>query len=60
MYKLTVTKTVNIFTIPQKNLGLFAFTQAQDRGMVINSKDHDVVVNFLASIGILVGEENGD
>lgn len=59
MYTLTVTKTGNVFTIPKQNLGLFAFTQAQDRGMVIDFKDHDVVVNFLASIGILVGEENG-
>ena len=56
MYKLTVTKTGNVFTIPKQNLGLFAFTQAQDRGMVINFKDHDVVVKFLASIGIEVSE----
>lgn len=56
MYKLTVTKTGNVFTIPKQNLGLFAFTQAQDRGMVINFKDHDVVVNFLKEIGIEVSE----
>lgn len=59
MYTLTVTKTGTQYTIPKQNLGLFAFTQAQDRGMVIDFKDHDVVVKFLASIGILVGEENG-
>ena len=58
MYKLTVTKTGNVFTIPKENLGLFAFTQAQDRGMVINFKDHDVVVKFLASIGIEVNEND--
>ena len=57
MYKLTVTKTGNVFTIPKQNLGLFAFTQAQDRGMVINFKDYDVVVKFLASIGIEVSED---
>ena len=58
MYKLTVTKTGNVFTIPKQNLGLFAFTQAQDRGMVINFKDHDVVVKFLASICIEVNEND--
>lgn len=56
MYTLTVTKTGNVFTIPKQNLGLFAFTQAQDRGMVIDFKDHDVVVKFLASIGIEVSD----
>lgn len=54
MYKLTVTKTGNVFTIPKQNIGLFAFTQAQDRGMVIDFKNHDVVVAFLKGIGISV------
>ena len=54
MYKLTVIKTGNVFTIPKQNLGLFAFTQAQDRGMVIDFKNHDVVVAFLKGIGISV------
>ena len=56
MYKLTVTKTGTQYTIPKQNLGLFAFTQAQDRGMVIDFKNHDVVVEFLKGIGIEVSE----
>ena len=56
MYKLTVTKTGNVFTIPKQNLGLFAFTQAQDRGMVIDFRNHDLVVSFLKGIGIEVSE----
>ena len=59
MYKLTVTKNGNGFTIPKQNLGLFDITQAQDRGMVIDFKNHDVVVAFLKGIGIGVSE-NGD
>lgn len=58
MYKLTVTKTGNVFTIPKQNLGLFAFTQAQDRGMVIDFKNHDIVVAFLKGIGIEVSEND--
>ena len=56
MYKLTVTKTGTEYTIPKQNLGLFAFTQAQDRGMVIDFKNHDIVVAFLKGIGIEVSE----
>ena len=54
MYKLTVKGKE--FTIPKENLGLFAFTQAQDRGMVIDFRNHDVVVAFLKGIGIEVSE----
>lgn len=58
MYKLTVTKTGKVFTIPKQNIGLFAFTQAQDRGMVIDFKNYDVVVAFLKGIGIEVSEND--
>lgn len=58
MYKLTVTKTGNVFTIPKQNLGLFAFTQAQDRGMVIDFRDTAKAIAYLESIGIGVSEND--
>ena len=58
MYKLTVTKTGNAFTIPKQNLGLFAFTQAQDRGQVIDFRDTAKAIAYLESIGIGVSEND--
>jgi hypothetical protein len=55
MYKLT-TKTGKVFTIPKENIGLLAFTQAQDRGLTINPRDKDMAIAFLRGIGIEVSE----
>ena len=55
MYKLT-TKTGKVFTIPKENIGLLAFTQAQDRGQVIDFRDTAKAIEYLESIGIGVSE----
>lgn len=55
MYKLT-TKDGVIYTIPKENLALFAYTKAQDVGVVLDPTDIDVAKIFLKSIGIEVSE----
>lgn len=57
MYKLTVKDSV--FTIPKENIGLLAFTKAQDMGMTINPNDKEMVIRFLEGIGIKV-EDNDE
>ena len=52
MYKLTVKDSV--FTIPKKNIGLLAFTKAQDMGAVIDPNDKEMAIRFLEGIGIKV------
>ena len=52
MYKLTLKGKE--FTIPKENIGLLAFTQAQDRGQIINPRDADGAIKYLESIGIEV------
>jgi len=52
MYKLTVKDSV--FTIPEENIGLLAFTKAQDMGAVIDPNDKEMAIRFLEGIGIKV------
>lgn len=52
MYKLTVKDSV--FAIPKENIGLLAFTKAQDMGAVIDSNDKEGAIRFLEGIGIKV------
>lgn len=52
MYKLTVKDSV--FTIPKENIGLLAFTKAQDMGAVIDPNDREMAIRFLEEIGIEV------
>ena len=52
MYKLTVKDSV--FTIPKANIGLLAFTKAQDMGAIIDPKDKEGAIRFLEGIGIKV------
>lgn len=54
MYKLKVNDSE--YTVPKENIGLLAFTQAQDRGVVINPKDKDMAIAFLKGIGFEVEE----
>ena len=54
MYKLKIKG--NEYTIPKENIGLLAFTQAQDRGMTINPNDKDMAIAFLKGIGFEVEE----
>lgn len=50
MYRLKVKDTV--FTIPKENIGLLAFTKAQDMGAVIDPNDKEMAIKFLEGIGI--------
>ena len=52
MYKLTVKDSV--YTIPKANIGLLAFTKAQDMGAVIDPNDKEMAIRFLEGIGITV------
>lgn len=52
MYKLTVKDSV--YTIPKENIGLLAFTKAQDMGVIIDPKDREGAIRFLEGIGIEV------
>ena len=52
MYKLTVKDSV--FTIPKENIGLLAFTKAQDMGTIIDPNDKEGAIRFLEGIGITV------
>ena len=52
MYKLTVKDSV--YTIPKANIGLLAFTKAQDMGAVIDPNDKEMAIRFLEEIGIKV------
>ena len=52
MYRLKVKDSV--FTIPKENIGLLAFTKAQDMGMTINPNDKEGAIRFLEVIGITV------
>lgn len=52
MYKLTVKDSV--YTIPKENIGLLAFTKAQDMGAVIDPNDKEMAIRFLEGIGIEV------
>ena len=52
MYKLTVKDSV--FTIPKANIGLLAFTKAQDMGKIIDPNDKEMAIRFLEGIGIEV------
>ena len=54
MYKLTVTKTGTVYTIPKENIGLLAFTKARDMGAVIDPRDSKNAIKFLEDIGISV------
>ena len=56
MYKLTVKDSV--FTIPKENIGLLAFTKAQDMGAVIDPNDREMAIRFLEEIGIEVEDVN--
>ena len=55
MYRLTVKDT--IFTIPKENIGLLAFTKAQDMGKIIDPNDIDGAIKFLEDIGMEVQDE---
>lgn len=50
MYRLTVKDSV--YTIPKANIGLLAFTKAQDMGAVIDPNDKEMAIRFLEGIGI--------
>ena len=50
MYKLTVKDSV--YTIPKENIGLLAFTKAQDMGALIDPNDKEMAIRFLEGIGI--------
>ena len=50
MYRLKVKDSV--FTIPKENIGLLAFTKAQDMGAVIDPNDKEMAIRFLEGIGI--------
>lgn len=50
MYRLTVKDSV--FTIPKENIGLLAFTKAQDMGALIDPNDKEMAIRFLEGIGI--------
>lgn len=50
MYRLKVKDSV--FTIPKANIGLLAFTKAQDMGAVIDPNDKETAIRFLEGIGI--------
>ena len=52
MYKLTVKDSV--YTIPKENIGLLAFTKAQDMCKVIDPSDKEGAIRFLEEIGIEV------
>ena len=52
MYRLKIKDS--IFTIPKENIGLLAFTKAQDMGAVINPNDKEMAIRFLEGIGIKV------
>jgi len=52
MYKLTIKDSV--YTIPKTNIGLLAFTKAQDMGAVIDPNDKEMAIRFLEGIGIEV------
>ena len=52
MYRLRVNDSV--FTIPKENIGLLAFTKAQDMGAVIDPNDKKGAIRFLEGIGIEV------
>lgn len=52
MYRLKVKDSV--FTIPKENIGLLAFTKAQDMGAVIDPNDKEMAIRFLEGIGIEV------
>ena len=52
MYRLKVKDS--IFTIPKENIGLLAFTKAQDMGMTIDPNDKEGAIEYLRSIGIEV------
>ena len=54
MYRLKIKGSE--YTIPKENIGLLAFTQAQDRGVVINPRDKDMAIAFLKGIGFEVEE----
>lgn len=52
MYRLKVKDSV--FTIPKANIGLLAFSKAQDMGAVIDPNDKEMAIRFLEGIGIEV------
>ena len=52
MYRLKVKDSV--FTIPKENIGLLAFTKAQDMDVVIDPNDKEMAIRFLEGIGIKV------
>lgn len=52
MYRLKIKDST--FTIPKANIGLLAFTKAQDMGMTINPNDKEMAIKFLEGIGIEV------
>lgn len=52
MYRLKVKDSV--FTIPKANIGLLAFTKAQDMGAVIDPNDKEGAIKFLEGLGIKV------
>lgn len=49
MFRLRVKGTE--FTIPKENIGLLAFTKAQDMGAVIDPNDKEMAIRFLEGIG---------
>ena len=54
MYKLT--KDGVVYTIPEQNIGIFAYMQAADRGVSIDPNNIDMAIAFLREIGIEVSE----
>lgn len=52
MFRLRVKGTE--FTIPKENIGLLAFTKAQDMSAVIDPNDKEMAIRFLEGIGIKV------
>ena len=52
MYRLKVKDSA--FTIPKDNIGLLAFTKAQDMGAIIDPNDKEGAIRFLEGIGIEV------
>jgi len=55
MYRLKVKDT--IFTIPKPNIGLLAFSKAQDMGKIIDPNDIGGAIKFLEDIGMEVQDE---
>ena len=52
MYRLKVKDS--IFTIPEENIGMFAYVKAQDNGKIIDPRNIDGAIFYLRNIGIEV------